>query len=117
MPKLWSGLVLAVSLASVSACASTLAGGELIRAGEPTGVIIVVNQSDGYVDNVAISDCNNFTYGFNRLPEGYSIPPGGSYQFTVSAGCWDVDAGSYENGEARQRMQVEANGGVEYTVT
>jgi hypothetical protein len=117
MWKLLNGLMLAGCLASLSACASTLAGGDLIRPGEPTGVIIVVNETSGYVDAVSISDCDNFTYGLNRLPDGYSIPPGGSYQFTVSAGCWDVDAGSFENGEARQRMQVEAFGGVEYTVT
>jgi hypothetical protein len=117
MPKLWGGLALAVCLASVSACASTLAGGELVRPGEPTGVIIVVNGTSSYIDVVSISDCNNFTYGLNRLPDGYSIAPGESYQFVVSAGCWDVDAGSIGNGEAKHRMQVEANGGVEYTVT
>jgi hypothetical protein len=67
-----------------------------------------------------ISDCNVSTYGIDRLPDGVSIGPGQSYSFTVSAGCWDVDAfssGSGSNyGEARQRMTVRAGGIVEYTV-
>ena len=52
----------------------------------------------------------------NRMPAGEKIMPGQSRDFTVSAGCWDVDAGSYSGGEARQRMQVRAGGGVNYTV-
>jgi hypothetical protein len=93
-----------------------ITGGELIRPSEPTGIIRVVNATGGNIDVVSISNCNASTYGLNRLPEGTVIPPGSSYDFTVSAGCWDVDAGSVGVGEARQRMQVEAYGGVEYTV-
>ena len=57
------------------------------------------------------------TYGFDRLPDNVVIGPGQAYSFTVSAGCWDVDAGSIGYGEARQRMTVAAGGIVEYTVT
>lgn len=101
---------------SLSACASMITGGPLIRPGEPTGVIVVQNGSSHNVDAVLISDCSASTYGLNRLPSGMSIPPGGSYTFTVSAGCWDVDAGSFTGGEARQRMQIAPGGGVRYTV-
>lgn len=95
---------------------SLVTGGDLIRPGEPTGVIEVINETDGVIDVVLISDCNVGSYGLNRLPDGYGIAPGESYTFTVSAGCWDVDAGSIGVGEARQRMTVEAYGGVRYTV-
>ncbi len=101
----------------VTACSSLITGGELIRPGEPTGVIEVVNETARVVDVVLISECNASTYGLNRLPEGASISTGESYQFTVSAGCWDVDAGSIGYGEARQRMSVAAGGLTRYTVT
>jgi len=73
---------------------SLITGGELIRPGEPTGAIEIRNVSrSAGIDVVMMSDCSASTYGLNRLPSGYSIPPGGSYRFTVSAGCWDVGAG------------------------
>lgn len=106
-----------VSTAALAGCESMITGGPLIRPGEPTGVIEVVNATSNNVDTVAISDCDANTYGLDRLPSNTIIPPGGSYRFTVSAGCWDVDAGAYGRGEARQRMQVAAGGGVRYTVT
>ena len=110
-------LGLAVScLAILSACSDLVTGGDLIRPGEPTGTIRVVNGTSGNLDVVLISECNVGSYGLNRMPEGSYIPPGGSYDFTVSAGCWDVDVGAVGMGEARHRMQVAAYGGVEYTV-
>lgn len=114
-----AGLMGLAALAAIglAGCESLITGGELLRPGEPTGVIEVVNDTGMSVDAVLISDCNASTYGLNRLPGGVSIPPGGSYTFTVSAGCWDVDAGVIGYGEARQRMQVRANGGVRYTVS
>lgn len=111
--RLSAGLLGAVLLAGCS----LVTGGDLIRPGEPTGVIEVINESGGVIDVVLISDCNVGSYGLNRLPDGYAISPGESYTFTVSAGCWDVDAGTFGVGEARQRMTVEAYGGVRYTVT
>ena len=75
-------------------CASLITGGELIRPGEPTGALEIRNVSRGNtLDVVLVSTCSASTYGLNRLPSGYSIPPCGSYTFTVSAGCWDVGAG------------------------
>lgn len=101
----------------VSGCASLITGGDLIRPGEPTGTIEVVNQTAGNIDVVLISDCDAGSYGLDRLPDNGAIPPGKSYSFTVSAGCWDVDAGAFGHGEARQRMQVAAGGHTRYAVT
>ena len=98
-------------------CASLITGGELIRPGEPTGTIRVSNQSSGAINVVLISNCSASTYGLNRLPSNYAIPRGGSYDFTVSAGCWDVAAGIIGYGDTRRRMQIRAGGGVNWSVT
>jgi hypothetical protein len=116
MHTLFRGALAVVLAVALSACASLVTGGPLLRPGEPTGIIQVVNGSSRVVDAVLISDCSASTYGLNRLPSGTAIGPGQSYNFTVSAGCWDVDAGAVGYGEARQRMQVQAGGGVRYTV-
>ncbi len=93
-----------------AACAGMITGGPLIREGEPIGAIDVVNGSGAYVNVVLISACSASTYGLNRLPEGTGIPPGGSYRFTVSAGCWDVGAGSTSAMvEGYQRLTVAPN--------
>jgi hypothetical protein len=110
-------VVAVVSAIALAGCEGMITGGPLLRPGEPTGVIEIVNATGMQVDAVAISDCDASTYGFNRLPDGASIAPGRSYRFTVSAGCWDVAAGAMGVGDARQRMQVAAGGGVRYTVT
>ena len=92
---------------------SLITGGELIRPGEPTGAIEIRNVSrSAGIDVVMMSDCSASTYGLNRLPSGYSIPPGGSYRFTVSAGCWDVSAGEVLSHDSwtqgRSRISVAA---------
>lgn len=113
--RISAGILTAVALAG---CA--VDGGDLIRSGESSGVIEVVNGSSAVITAVLISDCDNFTYGFNRLPDGTSIKPGESYAWNVSAGCWDVDAGyGWGTGyaEARQKVTVSAGGTVRYTVT
>ncbi len=111
-----SGLALA-ALALLTACSSMITGGDLIRPGEATGTIEVINETSNVVDVVLISECSASTYGLNRLPEGAFIASGSYYQFQVSAGCWDVDAGSFGIGEARQRMSVDPGGITRYTVT
>jgi hypothetical protein len=115
--KLRIGIAMLAALA-LAGCASMVTGGPLIRPGEPTGTIRVSNGSPYLVDVVLISACSASTYGLNRLPGGSSIPPGRSYDFTVSAGCWDVGAGSVSGGgqQAYQRMNIAPGGGVNYTV-
>ena len=111
-------LTLAVSAAALlSGCAGMISGGPLIRPGEPTGGIAVINQTRQPLGVVLISACEASTYGLNRLPDGVSIPQGRSYTFEVSAGCWDVAAGAMGVGDARERMQVRAGSVFRYTVT
>ena len=112
-------LLRAAAIAAViatSGCASMITGGDLIRPGEPTGTIRVTNVSSGAINVVLISNCSASTYGLNRLPSGMAIPRGRSYDFTVSAGCWDAAAGIVGYGETRRRMQVEPGGGVDWSV-
>ena len=103
---------------SLAACSSDawITGGELVRAGEATGTIEVVNNTSDQLDAVLISECDASTYGLNRLPDSVHIASGDSYQFTVSAGCWDVDGGTLGVGEARQRLTVDAGGLTRYTI-
>ena len=111
---------LALALSAVgllTACAGMITGGPLIRPGEPTGAISVINRTSHTIGVVSISACSASTYGLNRLPNGVAIPPGRSYQFQVSAGCWDIDAGAFGVGEARQRLTVAAGQVTRYTVT
>lgn len=118
MHRLVRGALVAAACVTVaSGCTSLLTGGDLIRPGEPTGTIEVVNQTDGNIDVVLISDCTASSYGLNRLPGDMVIAPGTSYSFTVSSGCWDVDAGAFGKGEARQRMEVAAGGRTRYAVS
>jgi hypothetical protein len=117
MFRIVRGALAAACALSLVACESLVTGGPLVRPGEPTGTIEVVNQTSGNIDVVLISDCDAGSYGLNRLPDGKAIPPGNSYGFTVSAGCWDVDAGAFGVGEARKRMNVAAGGNTRYAVT
>ncbi len=109
-------ILAAASLAALAACASLVTGGPLVRPGEATGEIIVINGSRHTVDVVLISDCGASTYGLNRMMDGEKIAQGQQRRFTVSAGCWDVDAGSFSGGEARQRMTVAIGEATTYTV-
>ena len=102
--------------ATQTACADMVTGGPLIRPGEPLATLTVVNGSGHSIDAVLISACSASTYGLNRLPSGTAIPRGGRYDFTLSAGCWDVDAGAVGVGEARQRFNVQGGGVFVYTV-
>ncbi|MDB5539252.1 MAG: hypothetical protein JWQ89_979 [Devosia sp.] len=119
MISVYRGMAAAVCLAALAGCSadSLITGGELVRPGEPTGTLTVINGAGGNIDVVTISECSASTYGFDRLPEDIVIGPGQSHSFTVSAGCWDVDAGAFGVGEARQRLDVAAGGITEYTVT
>ena len=100
--------------ATLAGC--SVSGGDLIRPGEPTATLIVINDTRGYLDAIVISDCNNFTYGFNRLAKGDAIPPGGARTFTLSAGCWDVGGGEYAGGEAYERMTLSPGQIMRYTI-
>lgn len=119
MQSICRGLTAMLFVMPLAACSGDawITGGELVEPGTATGTIEVVNATNDQLHAVLISNCNANTYGLNRLPEGMAIPAGGRYQWTVSAGCWDVDAGTFYKGEARQRMTVAAGGITRYTVT
>ncbi len=117
MKMLFRGALALASVALVSGCADLITGGPLIRPGEPTGYIEVANGSSYVIDVVMISNCNASTYGLNRMAEGESIAPGYSYTFEVSAGCWDVGAGSFAGVEAYQRMDIGSKMTMHYTLT
>jgi hypothetical protein len=104
-------VLIAGALILTASCASGLVtGGPLLRPGEPVGAIDVVNASGGQINVVLISACSASTYGLNRLPSGMAIPSGRSYRFPVSAGCWDVAAGSTSAMvEGRQRLTIGPN--------
>ncbi len=105
------------ALAATALAGCSVTGGDLIRPGEPTATLIINNATKGYLDAVVISDCDNFTYGFNRLGENEAIPPGGQRQFTLSAGCWDVGGGKYAGGEAYERMVLTPGMVMTYSIT
>lgn len=117
MHRLFAVALAIPALVLVTGCESLVTGGDLIRPGEPTGVIQVINETSDDIDVVLISACDVGSYGLNRLPTDMAIPPGGSYAWDVSAGCWDVGAGTIGYGDARQRLSVPADGVFQYTVT
>jgi len=109
--------LLAVILVSLSlASCSTVTGGPLVRSGEPIGYLEVINRSQYTLTSILISDCSAMSYGLNRLPSGVTVPPGRSYRFTLSAGCWDVGAGLAYH-DAYERLQVRAGRVTRYTLT
>jgi len=61
-------MLIAAAVTLVAGCESMITGGPLIRPGEPTGVIELVNNSGRTINAVAISSCSASTYGLNRLP-------------------------------------------------
>jgi hypothetical protein len=108
-------LIVAATL-TLNACANYISGGPLVRPGEPVGAVEVINGSRYTLTAILISACSSSTYGLNRLPDGVTVPPGRSYRFTVSAGCWDVDAGLSRR-EARHRLTVRARATTRLRVT
>lgn len=94
---------------AAAGCASLITGGDLIREGEPTVSFTFQNTSNQAIDTILISTCDASSYGLDRLPEGVVIRPGQSYQWTISAGCYDVMAGAVGVGSTPgKRIQVPA---------
>ncbi|MEZ0241971.1 MAG: hypothetical protein ACAH11_01255 [Sphingomonas sp.] len=85
--------VLTGSAFALSGCASFV-GGELAPAGQPTTTLIVINNTGMTINALTISKCNAMSHGLNRFGPGQYIPNGGRMRFTITAGCWDVMAGS-----------------------
>lgn len=113
----FSRAVLAFSALSLSGCMDLVTGGPLITPGTGTGTIEFINQTSNTFDVILISGCDVGSYGLNRLPDDKVVPPGQTYSFTVSAGCWDVGAGTIGVGDAMKRLSVQPGGTTRYTVT
>jgi len=113
--KLSTLAALAVVASGLAGC-DTLTGGDLVRPGEPTATLIIINDTYGYLDAIVISDCSAMSYGFNRLGQDDSIPPGGSRSFELSAGCWDVGGGEFAGVEAYERMVLNPGDVMRYSI-
>lgn len=50
------------------------------------------NNSTQHIQVVNFSACAETTWGPDRLGETETIAPGGTRQWTITAGCWDVRA-------------------------
>lgn len=108
---------LVLSALGLSGCMDLVTGGPLVTPGTPTGTIQFVNETSRSFDVILISGCDVGSYGLNRLPDDVVVPSGQTYSFTVSAGCWDVGAGTIGVGDAMQRLSVVPGGSARYTVT
>ena len=66
--------------------------------------LVVRNVSDLTVDDVRFSNCDDDSWGVNRLGTG-RIAPNQSWEWEVAPGCWDIQAtadmgdGTCSNGE------------------
>ncbi|MCU0882385.1 MAG: hypothetical protein MUF14_06930 [Hyphomonadaceae bacterium] len=110
-------MVVTATLGSVGGCYGAL-GGELIRPGEATGTLRIINGSGTTVTSVLISECRASSYGLNRLPEGTVLRPGQAWNVTVSGGCYDVMVGygtATGYAAATQRLSVAAGGMTSFT--
>ena len=108
---------LIVSAFGLGGCMDLVTGGPLVTPGTPTGTILFVNETSRTFDVILASACGVGSYGLNRLPDDTVVPAGQTYALTVSAGCWDVGAGTIGVGDAMQRLNVMPGGTTRYTVT
>ncbi len=93
----------------LTGCESLITGGDLVREGLPTVRFIFENTSPQPIDTILISTCEASSYGLDRLPEGVVVGRGQSYEWTISAGCYDVMAGAVGVGSTSgKRINVPA---------
>ena len=92
-----SALAIALLLAACTApVAPTGPAGEappLVRADEPVGTVTVRNASPAPITRLSFASCGA-AEGPDRLGDGGAIAPGATRSVAVSAGCWDVRAGT-----------------------
>jgi hypothetical protein len=108
-----------IATVTVGGCYGAL-GGELIREGQPTGTLRIINGSNTTITSVLISECRAASYGLNRLPSGQVMQPGQSWNVTVSAGCYDVMMGygtATGYAAATQRLDVAIGRVTSFTAT
>lgn len=104
-----AALMMMTAAAALAGCASLVTGGDLVREGEPPGTLVFENTSSQPIDTILISTCSAASYGLDRLPNGVTVYPGQSYEWTVSGGCYDVMAGAVGVGSTSgERITVPA---------
>lgn len=110
MKMIVKGAVALSLLAATSGCESLITGGDLIQEGRPMARFVFENRSSGQpFDTILISTCDASSYGLDRLPNGVTINPGQSYEWDVSAGCYDVMAGMVGQGQTPgERINIPA---------
>src|SRR5690606_20942821 len=64
----------------------------LVRKGEPSGTLIVENQSGVGIDVLTLSRCSAMSHGLDRLT-GQVIHHNSRMHFQLGAGCWDIMVG------------------------
>jgi len=101
---------------AAAAPAATSAPTSALPAAPQTGTIEVVNRTQQALDLVTMAQCSSSTPGTSSLPRGQSIAPGASRSFPVAAGCWNVGVGVTNVSEARQRIEVQPAGTVQYVI-
>ncbi len=79
--------------AALGGCLGGVGGGDLVTPGTATGTLNLINNSGATFTVVTISECSALSHGFTRLNSGETVRSGASRAWTVSAGCWDVQAG------------------------
>lgn len=87
------GIVCTGLLSLVLGGCATVIGSTLVKDGEPTGRIVIVNNTGVNLDVMTLSRCSAMSYGLNRLGGGQSIPDGTTMSVNLGAGCWDVQVG------------------------
>lgn len=104
------------TIAAVIGLASVLAGcvdgGELLREGEPAGMLNLVNGSGSTLTVVTISECSAASRDLSRLENGETVVPGAARRWAVSEGCYDVQAGfttsdGYNSSDSRIQIGAE----------
>lgn len=97
MSRVRSSLLLVAALAATACRDAT---------GLQDATITLVNQSALRVEYVFISQCTDPDWGPDRLEADEIIAAGASRQFTVEAGCWDMQA-QLEDGRTVEDRGVE----------
>ena len=83
-----------VLAAAVAAGVAACGGGSLVQDGVPTGTLTIQNNTNENLGVITISQCSASSHGGNQMGFGNWIEPGDSYDWEVSKGCYDVQAGS-----------------------
>ena len=98
-------LGLAVAVAAFTGCDDIT--------GSDDGTIIVQNNASAAVHELYLADCEDETWGADRLGSE-TIAPGNDREFRVDAGCYDLYA-EFSDGSFAEDLGVGVDEGEEFT--